>query len=48
MYHCHLLLHADEGLMGQFVVVEDAATTSRSQETADSGHDHHRAGHDHG
>ena len=22
MYHCHLLLHEDEGLMGQFVVVE--------------------------
>jgi FtsP/CotA-like multicopper oxidase with cupredoxin domain len=22
MYHCHLLLHEDEGMMGQFVVVE--------------------------
>ena len=25
MYHCHLLLHEDEGLMGQFVVVDDKA-----------------------
>lgn len=24
MYHCHLLLHEDEGLMGQFLVVDDA------------------------
>ncbi|GHD05066.1 multicopper oxidase family protein [Zhihengliuella salsuginis] len=23
MYHCHLLLHEDEGMMGQFVVLED-------------------------
>ncbi|MCW4465998.1 multicopper oxidase domain-containing protein [Glutamicibacter sp. MNS18] len=22
MYHCHLLWHEDEGMMGQFVVVE--------------------------
>src|SRR5699024_1022687 len=22
MYHCHMLLHEDEGLMGQFVVIE--------------------------
>jgi FtsP/CotA-like multicopper oxidase with cupredoxin domain len=22
MFHCHLLLHEDEGMMGQFVVVE--------------------------
>jgi FtsP/CotA-like multicopper oxidase with cupredoxin domain len=22
MYHCHLLLHEDEGLMGQFLVVD--------------------------
>ena len=22
MYHCHLLLHEDDGMMGQFVVVE--------------------------
>jgi hypothetical protein len=22
MYHCHLLYHEDQGMMGQFVVVE--------------------------
>jgi hypothetical protein len=22
MYHCHLLYHEDDGMMGQFVVVE--------------------------
>jgi FtsP/CotA-like multicopper oxidase with cupredoxin domain len=22
MYHCHLTLHEDQGMMGQFVVVE--------------------------
>ncbi|CAM5444668.1 multicopper oxidase [Streptomyces badius] len=22
MYHCHLLSHEDDGMMGQFVVVE--------------------------
>ncbi|REF36633.1 multicopper oxidase family protein [Thermasporomyces composti] len=27
MYHCHLLLHEDEGLMGQFVVVSGDSTT---------------------
>lgn len=25
MYHCHMLLHEDEGMMGQFLVVERAA-----------------------
>lgn len=25
MYHCHLLLHEDDGMMGQFVVVDQAA-----------------------
>ena len=28
MYHCHLLLHEDEGLMGQFVVVDDGTAGS--------------------
>ena len=36
---------AEDNLFGPFSA---GATTSRSQETADSGHDHHRAGHDHG
>lgn len=26
MYHCHFLAHEDAGMMGQFTVVEDAAT----------------------
>jgi FtsP/CotA-like multicopper oxidase with cupredoxin domain len=25
MYHCHLLLHEDEGMMGQFIVADPAA-----------------------
>ncbi len=25
MYHCHIALHEDEGMMGQFVVTDDAA-----------------------
>lgn len=25
MYHCHMLLHEDEGMMGQFVVIEPGA-----------------------
>jgi FtsP/CotA-like multicopper oxidase with cupredoxin domain len=29
MYHCHLLLHEDEGLMGQFVVVERGGQAGR-------------------
>ncbi|MCC2315889.1 multicopper oxidase family protein [Cellulomonas xiejunii] len=28
MFHCHLLLHEDEGLMGQLVVVEPGGTAS--------------------
>lgn len=27
LYHCHLLLHEDEGLMGQFVVIKGGAQT---------------------
>jgi FtsP/CotA-like multicopper oxidase with cupredoxin domain len=29
MYHCHLLLHEDEGMMGQFVVVEPGGRAER-------------------
>ena len=42
MYHCHMLLHEDEGMMGQFVVIE------RGQEAevgVPAGHD--GAGHEH-
>lgn len=28
MYHCHIALHEDEGMMGQFVVVDTASTVS--------------------
>ncbi|WP_248259180.1 multicopper oxidase domain-containing protein [Georgenia sp. EYE_87] len=41
MYHCHLLLHEDEGLMGQFVVVERGGP-------ADAGPDTHGRGGGHG
>jgi hypothetical protein len=42
MYHCHPLLHEDEGLMGQFVVVDDADSMSRSEDKTESGPDNHR------
>lgn len=35
MYHCHLLRHEDQGMMGQFVVVEEG------QEPAVAGHGEH-------
>jgi len=35
MYHCHLLMHEDRGMMGQFVVTEPG------QVAADSIDDHH-------
>ncbi len=28
MFHCHIALHEDEGMMGQFVVVDTSTTTS--------------------
>jgi len=28
MFHCHIALHEDEGMMGQFVVVDTTTTTS--------------------
>ncbi|WP_454857427.1 multicopper oxidase family protein [Promicromonospora soli] len=39
MFHCHMLLHEDEGMMGQFVVVEPGqeAGTVRSRGQGDSG-----------
>ncbi|MBE4909236.1 multicopper oxidase domain-containing protein [Bacillus luteolus] len=38
MYHCHILLHEDMGMMGQFLVVEPGANPSRELK----GHDRHR------
>jgi hypothetical protein len=44
MYHCHLLLHEDEGLMGQFVVVDDGASVTRSHESSEAGPGHRPGG----
>jgi hypothetical protein len=39
MFHCHLLLHEDEGLMGQFVVT-DGPPSRNSRSLPDvGGHD---------
>ncbi|MPZ63385.1 MAG: multicopper oxidase domain-containing protein [Propionibacteriales bacterium] len=43
MYHCHLLKHEDQGMMGQFVVVEPGDEAGTPDHT-DDGHDHD---HDH-
>ena len=50
MYHCHLLLHEDEGLMGQFVVVSGDSTSTQAVGPHDvgnrrsgNGHHHHGA-----
>ncbi len=40
MYHCHLLRHEDEGLMGQFVVVNPGEEADPSM-IAGHGHGHH-------
>ena len=34
MYHCHLLMHEDEGMMGQFVVVDPNAIGEHADEHA--------------
>ena len=33
MYHCHMLTHEDEGMMGQFIVSDTLATSSLSLES---------------
>jgi FtsP/CotA-like multicopper oxidase with cupredoxin domain len=38
MYHCHLLWHEDQGMMGQFVVVEPGQGAGTIE---GNGHDHH-------
>ncbi|MFE9772473.1 multicopper oxidase family protein [Streptomyces sp. NPDC005931] len=42
MYHCHLLYHEDEGMMGQFVVVDkgDSAGTPPGRSGHGRGHEH--------
>ncbi|MGI9084550.1 MAG: multicopper oxidase domain-containing protein [Aeromicrobium sp.] len=37
MYHCHLLLHEDRGMMGQFVVVKPGEKVGTMK---DMGHHH--------
>ena len=44
MFHCHLLRHEDQGMMGQFVVVEPG---QKAEVETDGGHGEHAA-HDHG
>ena len=39
MFHCHLLLHEDEGMMGQFVVLEPGQEPE-APPGGSSGHDH--------
>ena len=34
MYHCHLLYHEDQGMMGQFVVVEKGQASGQGACTA--------------
>ncbi|GAA2063425.1 multicopper oxidase domain-containing protein [Streptomyces albiaxialis] len=43
MYHCHILYHEDQGLMGQFAVVEPGEKPGRPGpgKTGRGGHDHH-------
>ena len=45
MYHCHLLFHEDEGMMGQFTVTDPAADPgppkpAPDRETGHAGHQH--------
>ena len=38
MYHCHLLAHEDQGMMGQFVVVEEGQAPELSGHAGHAGH----------
>ena len=40
MYHCHLLRHEDEGMMGQFVVVDPGEQAAESPAHGEPGHSH--------
>ncbi|GAB6937954.1 multicopper oxidase domain-containing protein [Isoptericola variabilis] len=47
MYHCHMLLHEDEGMMGQLLVVEPGSDARPGPSAALSGDDGgHDSGHD--
>jgi blue copper oxidase len=40
MYHCHILRHEDQGMMGQFVVVEPGEEAGEPPPHGQAGHDH--------
>ena len=40
MYHCHMLRHEDQGMMGQFVIVEPGQSTNPSDYRLGSDHGH--------
>ena len=45
MFHCHVLMHEDQGMMGQFVVVEPGQSpnlTGPGQGMTDHGRNHHQ------
>lgn len=41
MYHCHILRHEDQGLMGQFLVVEPGQSTRPDDYSLNNDHDGH-------
>ncbi|STC95038.1 multicopper oxidase family protein [Corynebacterium renale] len=41
MYHCHMLLHEDEGMMGQFVVVKPGESADLAAIASHGGHHEH-------
>lgn len=41
MYHCHILRHEDQGLMGQFLVVEPGESTRSEDYSVSNDHDGH-------
>ena len=41
MFHCHLLMHEDSGMMGQFVVVEPGTSAADQVDSSTGGRDHH-------
>lgn len=41
MYHCHLLRHEDDGMMGQFLVVAPGTKIPTTTTMEDENHDHH-------
>lgn len=41
MYHCHLLRHEDDGMMGQFLVLEPGQTVPQTWTTGTMESDHH-------